>query len=43
VLGGRRSPVSKNFLKIMLDGLTQKTRPYHHASAPHRLNAWQAI
>ena len=28
MLGGRQSPVSKNFLKIMLDGLTQKTRPH---------------
>src|SRR5215472_14164563 len=28
VLGGGRSLVSKSFLKIMLDGLTQKTRPY---------------
>ena len=40
MLGGRRSPVSKNFLKIMLDGLTQKTRPYQDqqrvATLPHR-------
>src|SRR5258707_12269070 len=36
VLGGRRSPDSKNFLQIMLDGLTQKTPGSSETTSPRR-------